>query len=50
MEGTDHMTKQELIKAIRELIEPPTTPDPETTSDGEVLDLIHELVLSEESK
>ena len=42
------MTKQDLIKAIKELIEPETTPDPDNTSDGELLDIIYSLVKSEE--
>lgn len=42
------MTKQELCKAIREYIEPETTPDPDNTTDGELLDLIYDLVIREE--
>ena len=42
------MTKRELIKMIRELIEPETTPDPDNMSDGELLDIIYDLVKSEE--
>ena len=42
------MTKQELLKMIRELIEPETTPDPDNMSDGELLDIIYDLVRAEE--
>jgi len=42
------MTKQELLKKIKELIEPETTPDPDNMSDGELLDIIYDLVKSEE--
>jgi len=38
------MTEQEVIKIIYELIHPDTTPDGNDTSDGEVLDMIFELV------
>ena len=41
------MTKEQLIQTIIELIEPDTTPDPDTTSDGELLDMIYELVKQE---
>jgi hypothetical protein len=44
------MTKLELIKMIRELIEPETTPDPDNMSDGELLDIIYDLVRSEEAQ
>lgn len=44
------MTKQELIKLIRELIEPETTPDPDNTSDGELLDIIYDIVRAEEGR
>ena len=42
------MTKQELCKRIREYIEPETTPDPDNMSDGELLDIIYDLVRAEE--
>jgi len=42
------MTKQELINRIQNLIDPDTTPDPEFYSDGEILDMIQDL-LTEES-
>ena len=42
------MTKAELIQDIKKLIEPDTTPDPDNTSDGELLDIIYDLVKSEE--
>lgn len=38
------MTQKELAKLIRELIEPETTPDPDNTSDGELLDIIYDIV------
>ena len=38
------MSKIELCKAIMLLIDPRTTPDPEEFSDGEILDLIYDLV------
>lgn len=41
------MHKNELCKAIIELIEPDTTLDPDNTSDGELLDIIYALVKSE---
>ena len=41
------MNKLELCKAIIRLVEPDTTPDPEEFSDGEILDMIYELVLEE---
>jgi hypothetical protein len=41
------MTKEELCKKIRELIEPNTTPDPQEFTDGAVLDMIYELVKEE---
>lgn len=41
------MTKEQLIQTIIELIEPETTPDPDNTSDGELLDMIYELVKRE---
>lgn len=41
------MNKQELCKAIIELIEPETTPDPDNISDGELLDIIYDLVKGE---
>lgn len=44
------MTKQELLKTIKELIEPETTPDPDNMSDGELLDIIYDLVRSEEAQ
>lgn len=44
------MTKYELIKAIKNLIECDTTPDPEEVSDGQLLDIIYELVSREENK
>ncbi len=44
------MTKQELIKLIRELIEPETTPDPDNMSDGELLDIIYDIVRAEEGR
>lgn len=42
------MNKAELIQEIKKLIEPDTTPNPEEFSDGEILDMIYELVTSEE--
>ena len=42
------MNKAELIQEIKKLIEPDTTPDPDNTSDGELLDIIYDLVKSEE--
>jgi hypothetical protein len=39
------MTKQELINAIKDLINPDTTP--EDLSDGEVLDMVYDLVESQ---
>jgi hypothetical protein len=44
------MTKQELLKMIRELIEPETTPDPDNMSDGELLDIIYDLVRAEDAQ
>ena len=44
------MTKLELLKMIRELIEHETTPDPDNMSDGELLDIIYDLVRSEEAQ
>ena len=41
------MNKIELCKAIILLIDPKTTPDPEEFSDGEILDLIYDLVKSQ---
>ena len=41
------MTKYELCKKILALIEPQSTPDPDAHSDGEILDLIYELVRGE---
>jgi hypothetical protein len=41
------MTKLELCNAIIRLIDPETTPDPDNTSDGELLDVIYELVSGE---
>jgi hypothetical protein len=41
------MSKKELCRYIIELIEPETTPDPDNTSDGELLDIIYNLVKSE---
>jgi hypothetical protein len=41
------MNKLELCQAIIELIEPDTTPDPDNTSDGELLDIIYNLVKQE---
>jgi hypothetical protein len=41
------MTKLELCNAIISLIDPETTPDPDNTSDGELLDMIYELVSAE---
>ena len=41
------MTKLELCHAIIELIEPKTTPDPDNTSDGELLDMIYDIVRQE---
>lgn len=43
------MTKEQLIKTIIELIEPDTTPDPDNISDGELLDIIYELVKQEQA-
>ena len=44
------MTKLELCNEIKRLIEPDTTPDPEESSDGAVLDMIYELILKETTK
>jgi hypothetical protein len=44
------MNKDELCRLIIELIEPDTTPDPENISDGEILDMIYDLVKQEEGK
>lgn len=41
------MTKLELCNAITQLIDSETTPDPDNTSDGELLDMIYELVSGE---
>ena len=41
------MTKLELCHAIIQLIEPETTPDPDTYGDGEILDMIYALVSEE---
>lgn len=41
------MNKLELCSAVVKLIEPDTTPNPEDFSDGEILDMIYELVLKE---
>jgi hypothetical protein len=41
------MTKLELCHAIIELIDSETTPDPDNTSDGELLDIIYRLVSEE---
>jgi len=41
------MNKIELCKAIILLIDPLTTPDPEEFSDGQILDLIYDLVKSQ---
>jgi len=41
------MNKKQLCQYIIELIEPETTPDPDNTSDGELLDIIYNLVKSE---
>lgn len=38
------MTEQQVIKLIYGLIHPDTTPDGHETSDGEILDMIFELV------
>jgi hypothetical protein len=38
------MTEQEAIKKIYELIHPDTTPDGNEVSDGEVLDMVFEIV------
>jgi hypothetical protein len=46
MEG-NNMTKQELIQKIIELIEPETTPNPDEYCDGEILDIIYDLVKAE---
>ena len=43
------MTKEELCQFIIELIEPDTTPDPDNTSDGQLLDIIYNLVKSEKT-
>jgi hypothetical protein len=43
------MTKDQLIQTIIELIEPDTTPDPENVSDGELLDIIYDLVKQEQT-
>jgi len=43
------MTKEELCQFIIELIEPDTTPDPDNTSDGELLDIIYNLVKGEKT-
>jgi hypothetical protein len=41
------MTKFELMTEIKRLIEPDTTPNPEEYSDGEILDMIYDLVKEE---
>lgn len=41
------MDKQTLIKKIMALIEPETTPDTDEVSDGQLLDIIYELVKGE---
>ena len=41
------MSKKELCQYIIRLIEPETTPDPDNTSDGELLDIIYQFVKSE---
>ena len=41
------MTKLELCNAIIELIDANTTPDPNQYSDGEILDIIYNLVSEE---
>ena len=41
------MTKEQLCKLIIELIDPETTPDPDNTSDGELLDMIYDIVRQE---
>ena len=41
------MTKLELCNRIIELIEPNTTPDPDEFSDGQILDMIYDLVSEE---
>jgi len=41
------MTKLELCNAIINLIDPETTPDPDNISDGELLDIIYQLVSQE---
>ena len=38
------MTEQEALKKIYELIHPDTTPDGNEVSDGEVLDMVFEIV------
>lgn len=38
------MDKNALCDYIMKLIEPDTTPDPDNTSDGELLDIIYDLV------
>lgn len=38
------MSEQEVIKKIYELIHPDTTPDGNDVSDGEILDMIFDLV------
>lgn len=41
------MNKLELCNKIIALIEPDTTPDPDEFSDGQILDMIYELVSEE---
>lgn len=44
----ESMTKRELCQKIVELIRPSTTPNPDETTDGEILDMIYELAKAQE--